>query len=194
MASIMKSHTVLGILVLATSIIFCLSDRSLAENHTMLFQETTADFLKALGTPPASSLAPQRRTKGLQTKGPAAVVPDEYNKLVENPTARSLILFDFDSDAVKQESYTILQSLAEAMRELDGSKIVVIGHTDSTGSDEYNQDLSRRRAEAVKTFLISVHTIDPERLELQWYGEVHPLLTNNTKDPQNRRVEFVRVE
>lgn len=165
---------------------------SFAEDNTARFQETTQDFLNVFESPVSSAL-PQGRTKGLQPKGPAAVV-DDYEKLIENPTARSLILFDFDSEAVKQGSYVILKNFAEALRELPDSTFVIVGHTDASGSDSYNLDLSQRRAESVKQFLIAEHHIAPERLQLQWYGERHLLLPQNPDDGQNRRVEFVRVK
>ncbi len=181
---------------LTAYLLICLVNATWAQNVSTEFQKTREDFLKALGKKPTSTV----RTKGLQPKGfvkkgPEEVVPDNYEKLVQNPIARSLILFDFDSDRVKEESYPTLRSLAEVLQnDLLDAKLVVAGHTDSVGTDKYNMGLSKRRAQAVKHFLVSAYEIDADRLLLKWYGERQPFIQENTGDGRNRRVEFIRVE
>lgn len=164
-----------------------------AEEPTPQFQSTKEEFFKALQRPAEEGLRTKGLTpKGMNTKGPAAVVPDEYEKLVENPTARSLILFDFDSDRVKEESYPTLRNLAEVLlKELPDIRLVVVGHTDNVGTEEYNLELSRRRAQAVKDVLVSSFGVSAERFVLRWYGEQQPLIKENPADGQNRRVEFI---
>ena len=70
----------------------------------------------------------------------------------------------------------------------------VAGHTDATGSEDYNAELSRRRATSVRSYLIAAHGIDPERLELEALGETKPLEPNDSDwgRQMNRRVEFER--
>jgi outer membrane protein OmpA-like peptidoglycan-associated protein len=164
-----------------------------AQSKSNVFQETKEDFLKALSPAPKSGL----QAKGLPGKGPAGIVPDNYAELIESSgsVARSLILFDFDSSSVKEDSYPILRNLADVLtNELKDAKLVVAGHTDSVGTDEYNWGLSERRAQAVKTFLASAYDIDPDRLILKWYGESQPFITANPEDARNRRVEFIRIQ
>lgn len=113
------------------------------------------------------------------------------------PRVGALIQFDFDSDTIKTESYPLLREFGEAFqKDLPDAAFVVEGHADSTGTDEYNDDLSRRRAEAVKTFLISLFQIDESRLNVKAYGESRPIASNGSEEGRalNRRVEFVRVK
>ncbi|MEO0232818.1 MAG: OmpA family protein, partial [candidate division WOR-3 bacterium] len=70
------------------------------------------------------------------------------------------------------------------------------GHTDSIGSDSYNMSLSQARAEAVRSYLITRHGIDPARLIARGYGETMPIAPNTSREgrAQNRRVEFVIIK
>ena len=166
----------------------CVGTIAFAEDKTTEFQETKADILKVLKQEPVKS---KRREKGFNN-----IVAD-YAKLVENPTARSLILFDYNSDVIKAESYSILQNYADVLQsELPQAVLVIAGHTDNIGSDAFNVDLSKRRAAAVKAFLIGNYQIDENRLIIHPYGEGQPLASNDTPEgqTQNRRVEFVRVK
>ena len=164
----------------------------------MKTDESRADFLKALRPRPHLPA----RTKGLQTKGmpvskgPAQVVAD-YETLITQPLARALILFQLNSDLVLPQSYPLLKNLADVLaHDLPDAKIIIAGHTDSTGTAEYNQGLSKRRAQAVKNVLVKEYRIAHDRLDLQWYGENHPYTSNATSAgrAQNRRVEFIRIE
>ncbi len=81
--------------------------------------------------------------------------------------------------------------MAQALKE-DGRKIRIIGHTDSQGSDEFNLELSRKRSEAVRTYLTS-HGIDSNGVVSEGAGEDQPVADNNTPEGRanNRRVEIV---
>jgi outer membrane protein OmpA-like peptidoglycan-associated protein len=68
--------------------------------------------------------------------------------------------------------------------------VVIEGHTDATGSDDYNLSLSQRRAASVKQYLISVHGIDAARLEAVGLGKTRPLYAADPFAPENRRVQF----
>ena len=185
--------------ILAVCLLLCLIGTTWAQNSSNEFQETREDFLNALGKkPPSTSRTKGLQVKGLRTiKGPIGVIPDNYDELVQNPTARSLILFDFDSDRVKRDSYPILRNLADVLKnDLIDVKLVVAGHTDSVGTDEYNMGLSKRRAQAVKEFLVSAYQIDVNRLIVRWFGERQPFTSNDTEAgrAKNRRVEFIRIQ
>lgn len=88
-----------------------------------------------------------------------------------------------------------LESVVEALRANPEVRVVVEGHTDWTGRAASNADLSRRRAEAVRTWLVE-EGIDAGRIELRWYGECRPRASNDTEEGKqaNRRAEMHRVE
>lgn len=105
------------------------------------------------------------------------------------------IYFEFDRDELMPRSYVELNKLLELMRANPRLVIEVVGHTDSLGSDDYNLDLSRRRAEAVVNFL-RANKIAAARLRFRGEGEARPIASNDTDEgrAQNRRVEFVVVK
>ena len=134
--------------------------------------------------------------KGVHRKGPLDIAGDYENLVKENPTAKALIHFDFDSARIRPESYPLLEKYAEALREeLKDATLIIAGHTDNIGSDAYNLALSLRRAKAVKSFLGSRHQIDEARLRIQAYGESQPIGSNHTPEARalNRRVEFINI-
>jgi OOP family OmpA-OmpF porin len=100
------------------------------------------------------------------------------------------IRFDFDSAALKDEEKPKLVALCEAMKSVDVQLFRIVGHTDSSGSDEYNQRLSLLRAEEVKRHLVSECGIDGARLEAVGAGEARPVDADDPRADANRRVEF----
>lgn len=122
---------------------------------------------------------------------PAPAPPD--------PCAGRIVLrgvtFAFDSDEVTEASMATLDVAAETLRECPNVRTAVEGHTDSVGSDTYNQDLSQRRAESVSHYL-SHRGVSPGRLSARGYGESRPIADNNTDDGRalNRRVELTPLE
>lgn len=107
------------------------------------------------------------------------------------------IHFDFDSYAIKPESFPALDAIGDSLINppLDKAIINIEGHTDSDGSNEYNQVLSERRAWSVKSYLVQKFGIDPNRLIIVGYGEEAPIASNDTEEGKalNRRVEFENV-
>ncbi len=101
------------------------------------------------------------------------------------------IYFDFDRDTIKQVSHPVLDQVAAVMQQRPTAVVRVEGHTDSFGSDDYNQKLSERRAQAVVRYLVG-KDIDGSRLEAQGFGESRPIETNETAEgrAKNRRTEF----
>jgi outer membrane protein OmpA-like peptidoglycan-associated protein len=104
------------------------------------------------------------------------------------------ILFDTDSDRLKPESAPVVQSVARGLETNPSLNLLIEGHTDSVGNAAHNLDLSKRRAEAVKTVLVSQFKIDAARLTTAGLGATKPIDSNDTPQgrAQNRRVEFVR--
>ncbi|WP_207509000.1 OmpA family protein [Telluribacter humicola] len=109
-------------------------------------------------------------------------------------TFDSGLLFGFDSDKVTTETRANLDRMAEVLKKYEDTEILIEGHTDSKGSDEYNQRLSARRAEAVADYLRSSN-VPRKRLQTIGYGENQPVTNNDTETArqQNRRVEVVIV-
>ena len=105
------------------------------------------------------------------------------------------IFFDFDKATLRNESYPELNRLLEFMNSYPNIRIHIEGHTDSVGAEDYNQQLSKRRAEAVARFL-RVNGVNTNRLIVEGKGESTPVADNNTAEgrQQNRRVEFEIVE
>ena len=101
------------------------------------------------------------------------------------------VKFDFDKAQVKQESYGDIKALADFMKQYPQTTTVVEGHTDSVGSDAYNQRLSERRAGAVRDVLVNQYGVESGRVQAVGYGESRPVADNATAEGRaiNRRVE-----
>jgi outer membrane protein OmpA-like peptidoglycan-associated protein len=105
-------------------------------------------------------------------------------------TFASGLLYDFDSDAVKASAQQNLRNLAESLRKYPETELLIVGHTDASGADDYNQLLSQRRAMAASNYLASLG-INATRLHTAGRGEFEPIASNATEDgrTQNRRIE-----
>jgi len=105
------------------------------------------------------------------------------------------LVFEFNKDVIKPTSYSYLDELADVMVQEPTWKLQIIGHTDSKGSEEYNLDLSTRRANSVKKYLIS-KGVKEESITSEGKGETKPIDTNDTEQgrEKNRRVEFVVIK
>lgn len=101
------------------------------------------------------------------------------------------VTFDVDSDGLKPQFFEVLDSVALVAQEFDQTVLIVDGHTDSTGSAQYNQELSNRRAESVARYIVN-QGVAPVRIESYGYGEQYPVASNDTAEGrnQNRRVEL----
>ena len=106
-----------------------------------------------------------------------------------------LVHFDFNSAAIRD--YTTLNEFAKALQNKLNNKIILIsGHTDSVGSDEFNLNLSLQRAQAVKDFLVQVHHINPSQLRTKGFGKrrlLYPNERNELEAKMNRRVELETI-
>jgi len=104
------------------------------------------------------------------------------------------IYFDVNSDVIRPNSYAILKEIAQSIKSVQGN-ILIIGHTDSDGSDAANLELSKKRAESVKRALVNEFGIDANRLSTDGKGESVPLNKNSNPSEKaaNRRVEFIKL-
>jgi outer membrane protein OmpA-like peptidoglycan-associated protein len=104
------------------------------------------------------------------------------------------VTFAFDSSNLNSQFFPVLDKVAATLAEYDKTVIEVAGHTDSVGSDTYNQQLSERRADSVAAYLSS-HGVERTRMVTIGAGEGHPVASNDTDAgrAQNRRVEITIV-
>jgi outer membrane protein OmpA-like peptidoglycan-associated protein len=163
-----------------------------------------------LASPPAETVAasvaaPPMPAKPAQASNPAARPDAEARtstaataatEAKANTEARSgtvgfRINFGFDSAVLPEQAHAMIDRVAELMKEAPAIKVRVEGHTDAIGSADYNVALSERRAVSVAEYLVK-RGINPARLVLVGKGMADPL-TRNPYDPNNRRVQFVRI-
>lgn|GEM_PF-1546332 len=106
------------------------------------------------------------------------------------------IFFEFNSDEITPESFGLLDEVGRILERHKNWRLEIAGHTDSIGSDKYNNKLSLSRAKAVKDYLVSNFEIIPQNLSAIGYGESMPIADNGTTEGRalNRRVEFKIIE
>jgi outer membrane protein OmpA-like peptidoglycan-associated protein len=124
---------------------------------------------------------------------------DERQKIAtvaqERPRIDLEIKFDYNSATIAKTALGDMDSLGKALTDpaLKGSTFVLAGHTDAVGGEEYNQDLSSRRADSVKRYLTEKYSLAADRLVTAGYGKTRLKNKDNPKAPENRRVEVVNM-
>ncbi|PCH74776.1 MAG: hypothetical protein COB98_09885 [Flavobacteriaceae bacterium] len=131
----------------------------------------------------------------IETEIPGAVVERVDNGIVITFDEQSGVYFDTGKSNINYSSQETLNKLAGVLREYADTNVLVIGHTDSAGSDELNMNLSKKRAEAVTNYFVASKGLGGQRFTTQWYGETQPKFDNTTKEgrAKNRRVNVVIV-
>jgi OOP family OmpA-OmpF porin len=115
------------------------------------------------------------------------------------PEKKALILqgvnFGTDSEKLTEDSRDTLDKVAESLKAYPDVRVEIGGHTDARNSNSYNLDLSQRRAESVKSYLVQ-QGVDPSQLEVKGYGESKPIASNKTVAgmAKNRRVELKKID
>ncbi|WP_422342630.1 OmpA family protein [Parasphingorhabdus sp.] len=124
-----------------------------------------------------------------QTAGTGIDVTRDGDNLILNMPSN--VTFPVNSAAIEPQFQETLGSVANTLSQYEKSYIDIYGHTDSTGTDEYNQSLSERRASSVANFL-SNSGVQSARIETRGYGESQPIASNSTEEGRaaNRRVEL----
>ncbi|MBU2885692.1 OmpA family protein [Gilvimarinus agarilyticus] len=146
----------------------------------------------------AEQSAQEAQARAEQMSAKASKLEAELENISTEKTERGLvltlgnILFELDEATLKSGSERTLQRVASFLQEYPEREVLIEGFTDSTGNDQYNLDLSDRRASAVEENLVG-HGVDAARISTQGYGEAHPVASNDTSAGrlQNRRVEIV---
>ncbi|MEP5729417.1 MAG: OmpA family protein [Sulfitobacter sp.] len=131
--------------------------------------------------------APTTTVAPAQTEVAAAT---EYSAVDKADQVNVKVTFDFDSAALREDQKPKLSSLCEAMKAVDVAVFQIIGHTDSSGSADYNENLSLLRAQEVKRHMVSSCGIDEGRLQAIGLGESAPFDAVDPRSDANRRVEF----
>jgi outer membrane protein OmpA-like peptidoglycan-associated protein len=206
----------LGMMVVVVSVVavLCGAHGAWAETpeRALEFPTNEEDIVKLLSVTPPDTIVNQprggvgsggndRSLFGGNTRGLAGIADDKAlddDALAQAPKVGALVLFDFDSFNIKDESRTLLEQFARAFQhpDLQDAVFVIAGHTDSRGAATYNLRLSEARANAVKQYLSQAFDLPEERFLIKPYGPNQPIASNDTDEgrAQNRRVEFIRVQ
>ncbi len=129
----------------------------------------------------------------IENEIPGAVVERVDDGIVITFDEKSGVYFDTGKSNINYSSQQTLNKLAAVLREYADTNVLVVGHTDSAGSDQLNMNLSKKRANAVTHYFISSKGLGAQRFTTQWYGETQPKFDNATKvgRAKNRRVNVV---
>ncbi|RXG13412.1 outer membrane protein OmpA-like peptidoglycan-associated protein [Leeuwenhoekiella aestuarii] len=135
-----------------------------------------------------------KQAQRIEEEIPGAEVERVDDGIVVNFDENSGVYFATNKYDINAASQQTLDGLAKVMAEYPKTNVLVVGHTDSTGSAEYNMTLSKNRAQAVTNYLSS-HGVSAGRFTTQWYGEEQPKYTNETAEgrSKNRRVTLAIV-
>ncbi len=114
---------------------------------------------------------------------------------VEEKIVLNGIRFDFDKSVIKPEFVPVLDEAVDILKKHADKKVEIQGHTDSIGTEAYNEKLGMRRADAVKMYLVD-KGVTADNLTTESFGESNPVADNDTKEGRamNRRVEFKVME
>jgi len=169
---------------------------------------STSTIVNSLKAPPvyrSLSVDPQRAADNnfintVRNRATRSLSMDERNQLdtiaANKPKIDLEINFDYNSASISQGSMSAVQHLGEALADpqLKGTTFIVSGHTDGIGGDAFNQDLSERRADTIKHYLVDHYHLAASDLVTVGYGKTRLKDAQNPSDPINRRVQVVNTE
>ncbi len=183
------------------------ADRVAASPPSTTTSSTTVRSEIEINTDSGPGITSQVQTGGGGAKTSVEIRTEQIlSQLGATPTATGTVitldervLFDFGRADIKPQSSTSLAQIAEVVKLNATAPVLIRGHTDAIGDDATNDDLSRRRAQAVLSQLVDTHGINPARLRSEGVGKRQPLVPNTRSDgsddpggrEKNRRVEVV---
>lgn len=184
-------------LAIAAALLACAAPAQAEDADAERYLEALERQREALAPPGYSRsrglvLSPSPEAEAEAPEPAARVRPagDGYVEMPEDARINITIEFDFDSAVVRPDQIDRLRSMCTAIERSEIAEFLVYGHTDGTGSEDYNLRLSRLRAEEVRRVMVARCGIAPERLRAVGVGERHPLDPTDPNAPENRRVEF----
>lgn len=197
-------------LILAALVLASFAGPSLAQDVRVYGPAETVDpgdVARILGTPEARPAIKMRSLRLLDGARPGKPAPAERVAAVDDDTASTdaagtstakgpsalalPVQFGFDSAEIQPAARRQLDALAEGIRMLPPAQPVTIeGHTDAVGAAQYNEQLSQRRAQSVKQYLVATHGINPARLRVVGMGQRSMLPDLAPDAAENRRVQF----
>jgi outer membrane protein OmpA-like peptidoglycan-associated protein len=148
---------------------------------------------------PAATAAEGRFVATLRNRKTRSLSSGEREEIAtiaeDKPNIDLEITFDYNSADISTSSLPSVRALGKALSDpnLRGSTFVVAGHTDAAGGEAYNQDLSERRADSIKRYLVGKFGIASNDLVTVGYGKSKPKDSNAPMDPANRRVQVVNM-
>jgi outer membrane protein OmpA-like peptidoglycan-associated protein len=136
-----------------------------------------------------------KNAQKIEEEIPGAKVERVDDGIVVTFDENSGVNFATNKYNINESSKATLDKLTGVLREFPDTKVLVIGHTDSSGGDELNMTLSKNRAEAVTNYFVGVKQLYAGRFTTNWFGENSPIATNDTAEgrAKNRRVNIVIV-
>ncbi|QQO14045.1 caspase family protein [Bradyrhizobium diazoefficiens] len=152
------------------------------ENRANSEQGADAVFIATIKVRPASSLLPTERKR--------------LAKLADRrPSLELEIPFEYNSAAISAKALPVLRALGRVLssEKLQRASLLIGGHADASGATAYNQELSQRRAEAVKRFLLEENKLSPANLIACGFGQDYPRNRKNPRADENRRVQIVNL-
>lgn len=161
-----------------------------------------APLTRSLSAAPAEQAKKAEQDKFVDTlrnRATRSLSTDERQKIATvaetRPRIDLEIKFDFNSDSIARSAIPDMNNLGKALSDpsLKGSTFVLAGHTDGVGGEEFNQELSSRRADAVKRYLVDRFGLAPENLVTAGYGKSRLKSKDRPSAPENRRVEVVNM-
>ena len=154
----------------------------------------TALFLTISVAPACTSTSSETSSDGTaaEAQQEAAAAEQQLDQAIK--IALDTVYFDFDSYSLTPSATENLRAMAQALVKLGGAKIMIEGHSDERGSNEYNLSLAQKRAQTIKDFLISEGVAAPN-IETASFGEERPAVEGSDESAfaKNRRGEFKRL-
>jgi len=154
-----------------------------------------APIVEAAAPAPVAVAAPEADSDGDGVVDSSDKCPDTPHGYKVDPTGCPVhvtlhLHFAFDSSVIPASDYPEVEKLSKIMKENPAAKAVIVGHTDATGTDAYNQGLSERRAQSLSKKL-QENGIEADRIQASGKGEKEPIATNSTRAGRtdNRRIE-----
>lgn len=145
----------------------------------------------AIKKPVAVAQTPAEKVDVTKPTATLAARAAPFPSVPAKQTYQAETLFDFDKSVIKPEGKAMLDQLITKLQGVNLEVVIVVGHTDSVGTDAYNMKLGARRAEAVKAYFVS-RGIEKNRVYAESKGERQPVADNKTREgrARNRRVEI----